>query len=205
MISFLLAGTLLGLSAGFTPGPLLTLVISETLRHDIKAGMKVAMAPALTDAPIIILALFLMTSLNNFHGVLGVISLIGGVVIVYMGYESFRIKGVTVNLNAGKPRSLRKGFMVNALNPSPYLFWFSVGGPTILRAMDQSAFSAVAFVASFYILIIGTKAALAVVVSRSKGFLSSVAYIRIMRVLGLFLFIFAAFLFRDGLRLLGFL
>jgi len=203
MISFLIAGTLLGLSAGFTPGPLLTLVISETLRHDIRAGIKVAMAPVLTDAPIIILALFIMTRLSGFHAVLGVISMIGGAVIVRMGYESFRIKGVQVTLNENKPKSLRKGFVVNALNPHPYLFWFSVGGPTVLKAMEQSAFSAAAFVASFFLLIVGTKIALAFIVGKSKGFLSSAVYIYIMRSLGLLLFIFAAFLFRDGLRLLG--
>jgi threonine/homoserine/homoserine lactone efflux protein len=36
MIEFLSAGMLLGLAAGFAPGPLLVLVISETLKHNIK-------------------------------------------------------------------------------------------------------------------------------------------------------------------------
>ena len=45
MINFLTIGTILGLSAGFAPGPLLALVISETLQHDIKSGVKVALAP----------------------------------------------------------------------------------------------------------------------------------------------------------------
>jgi len=55
MLNFLTIGTLLGLSAGLAPGPLLTLVISETLQHDIKSGVKVALAPFITDLPIIIL------------------------------------------------------------------------------------------------------------------------------------------------------
>ncbi|MBT4876955.1 MAG: LysE family translocator, partial [Desulfobacula sp.] len=45
MIHYLTIGMVLGLSAGLAPGPLLTLVISETLLHDIRAGIKVAMAP----------------------------------------------------------------------------------------------------------------------------------------------------------------
>ncbi len=34
MISIFLTGVLLGLSAGLAPGPLLTLVITETLKHN---------------------------------------------------------------------------------------------------------------------------------------------------------------------------
>jgi threonine/homoserine/homoserine lactone efflux protein len=79
MINYLAMGAVLGLSSGFAPGPLLTLVISETLRHDMKAGVKVALAPMITDLPIIILTLFIFSKLSNFHDILGIISLSGGV------------------------------------------------------------------------------------------------------------------------------
>ena len=78
MIDFLIIGTVLGLSAGFAPGPLLTLVISETLQHDIKAGVKVALAPILTDLPIIILTLLVLSKLSSFHGILGIVTMLGG-------------------------------------------------------------------------------------------------------------------------------
>ena len=73
MLNFLGIGFILGLSAGFAPGPLLTLVISETLQHDIKAGVKVALAPMITDLPIIMLTLFILVKLSGFHRVLGII------------------------------------------------------------------------------------------------------------------------------------
>ena len=62
---FLSAGLLLGLSGGLAPGPLLTLVASETLRHGARAGISVALAPLLTDAPIILATLWLLTRI--FH------------------------------------------------------------------------------------------------------------------------------------------
>ena len=43
----------LGLAAGFAPGPLLVLVISETLQHSTRAGIKVAFAPVITDLAIV--------------------------------------------------------------------------------------------------------------------------------------------------------
>ena len=73
MVNFLAMGSILGLSAGFAPGPLLTLVISETLQHDIRAGVKVALAPIVTDLPIIMLTLFILVKLSGFYKVLGII------------------------------------------------------------------------------------------------------------------------------------
>jgi threonine/homoserine/homoserine lactone efflux protein len=203
MINFLTIGTLLGFSAGFAPGPLLTLVISETLQHDIKSGVKVALAPIITDLPIIVLTLFILTKLSNFHNILGIISLTGGFVILLMGYESIRTKGVELNLKEAKPKSLTKGILVNALNPHPYLFWVSVGAPTMTKAMHQSIIAASAFICSFYVLLVGSKVVLAILVGQSKNFLAGKVYIYIMRFLGLALGVLAFFLFRDGLKLLG--
>ena len=92
MTDFITLGILLGLSAGFAPGPLLALVISETLRHDISAGIRVALSPIFTDLPIIILTIAILSQLSGFHNILGIISLIGGCVILFMGYESMNPK-----------------------------------------------------------------------------------------------------------------
>ena len=69
----------LGLSAGFSPGSLLALLISETLQHGTKAGMKVAIAPIICDLPLIVLTYFILAKLSDFHNILGVISMTGGV------------------------------------------------------------------------------------------------------------------------------
>ena len=202
MIKFLAIGTLLGLSAGFAPGPLLTLVITETLQHDIKSGVKVAIAPIITDLPIIILTLFILAELSNFHSLLGIISLTGGFFILFMGYESMRTKGVELNLQETKPKSLTKGILANALNPHPYLFWFSVGAPTMTKALSLNLFAPLAFICSFYILLVGSKIVLAIIVGKSKSFLGGNVYIYTMRILGVILCVLAFVLFRDGLKLL---
>jgi len=61
MLSSLLAGIVMGLTAGFSPGPLSTLVITQTLRHGLKEGVKVAVAPLMTDLPIIAASLLLLS------------------------------------------------------------------------------------------------------------------------------------------------
>ena len=203
MIHFLAIGTVLGLSAGFAPGPLLTLVISETLQHDIKSGVKVALAPIITDLPIIILTLLILSKLSNFHNILGLISLTGGLFILFMGYKSLRTKGVKINLDEIKPKSLTKGVLANALSPHPYLFWFTVGAPTMTKAMLQNISAPLAFIISFYAFLVGSKIVLAILIGKSKSLLSGNMYIFTMRFLGLVLCVLAIVLFRDGLKLLA--
>lgn len=204
MIGFLTTGTVLGLSAGIAPGPLLALVISETLRHGMKAGIKVALAPIISDLPIVALALYILAKLSAFHIILGTISFLGGFVLLYMGYESLVTKGVDLSFQDLKPESFKKGIIVNVLNPHPYLFWVSIGGPVTMKAWDQSVFAAVAFIGSFYLLLVGSKILLAVLVGRYRSFLTGRFYVYTMRILGLTLLVFALLLFRDGLDLVGF-
>jgi threonine/homoserine/homoserine lactone efflux protein len=70
-IEFLISGVIFGLVAGISPGPLLTLVISETLRHNKRAGIAIAVAPVLTDVPIVISSIFILTKVAGFQLILG--------------------------------------------------------------------------------------------------------------------------------------
>jgi len=203
MTEFFSIGIVLGLSAGFAPGPLLALVISETLQHDIRSGVKVALSPIFTDLPIIIVTLAILSKLSDFHNILGIISLIGGCVILFLGYESMNPESPESEFSDTRPNSLAKGILANALSPHPYLFWFSVGGPIMSRAINLNVKASIAFIGSFYVLLVGSKMLLAVLVGRSKSFLSGTWYIYTMRLLGLALCILALLLFRDGLKLLG--
>tara|TARA_B100000614_G_C14462917_1_gene459183 strand:+ start:76 stop:678 length:603 start_codon:yes stop_codon:yes gene_type:complete len=196
-------GLVLGLSAGLAPGPLLTLVVSETLAHDMRAGIRVALAPLISDLPIVAVTMVVLAGLSQFNTVLGIISLVGGAVILKMGWAGLKTSGVTLDYSDKAPRSLSKGVLVNVLSPHPYLFWISVGGPAVTRAWQISPGAAVGFVFLFYLLLVGSKVMLAVLVGRSRSFLSGRGYIWTMKALGLMLCILALFLVKEGLVLLG--
>ena len=202
MLTFLTAGTVLGFSAGLAPGPLLALVISETLQHDRKAGVKVALAPVITDLPIIFFSLLVLAKLSRFQNILGIISVIGAFFILYLGITNMKIKGVQIDADSTPQKSLQKGILVNTLSPHPYLFWLTVGGPTTIKALDLSLLAASGFVVCFYVMLVGSKILLAMLVSRSRSFLQQNTYILTMRLLGLILILLAGYLFQDGLQLL---
>jgi threonine/homoserine/homoserine lactone efflux protein len=202
-LSSLAAGTVVGLSAGFAPGPLLTLVITQTLRHNIREGIKVSMAPLITDLPIIVASLFVLSRLSHFHRLLGVISFAGGLYVLYLAYESIRSGPVDLETPHEEPRSFRKGALINALNPHPYVFWATVGGPFVLRSRQESLLGPILFVTGFYTCLVGAKVFLAWLVGRSRTLLTGKAYIWTMRVLGCLLASFAVFLLKDALLFLG--
>ena len=205
MISALTTGFLFGLSSGLAPGPLLALVVTQTLKHGAKEGMKVAAVPWLTDLPIILISVFILTRFLIYRSILGGISLIGGLYVLYLAYESLKTKALAISVSERDPRSFRKGWWVNTLSPHPYLFWMTVGAPFVLKLGERGPVSPVMFVLTFYVSLVGSKMLLALLIGKSRSFLTQSTYLWVMRGLGVMLALFAIFLLKDGLALMGIL
>lgn len=204
-LTILLSGVIFGLSAGISPGPLLILVITETLNYSMKEGIKVACAPLITDLPIVLISILIFSRLSHFEPIVGLISLCGAFFIGYLGYESITAKGVPITAGHVKPQSLRKGIVTNFLNPHPYLFWLTIGAPTIMKALNINIFSALLFLVGFYVFVVGSKVVVAATVSKSRFFTESTVYIYTVRILGILLLLFSAKFLLDGLEYLGML
>lgn len=198
MLDYIIPGILIGLSSGIVPGPLMTLVISQTLRHGFKEGAKVAVAPFLTDIPIIVVIIFTLSIFKNIDLFLGIIALLGACFLLYLAYESFTIKGFDVDTKDIRPQSIRKGVVTNLLNSSPYLFYFTVGGVFILKSFNTSILFGVLFILSFLSAMVITKISLSYVVERSRGFFKSSLYLWANRVLGLLLIFYAIKFIQEG-------
>jgi len=202
-MQYLVSGIFLGVAAGVSPGPLLALVITETLMHSRKEGILVAIAPVVTDVPIIAVTMYILSKLSNSDTILAILSLAGAVFIGYIAYESIMTRDVNLGIHQVKPQSIRKGVITNFLSPHPYLFWMTIGAPTVLKAFQVNIASAVSFIAGFYVLLVGSKVLIALLVDRSKNFLKSRTYIYIIRATGIILLCFAVLFLKDGLRMLG--
>ncbi|MBT5834303.1 MAG: LysE family transporter [Deltaproteobacteria bacterium] len=89
-------GLLLGAPSVIATGPMLILIISETLRHGIRAGAKVACTPLLTDVPLVLSSRFIFTQILNMNILLGAISLSGAVFLTYLGSRSIKIANADI-------------------------------------------------------------------------------------------------------------
>lgn len=200
--TYLSIGAMFGLSAGLSPGPMLMLIISQTLQHNKTEGAKIAFAPLITDLPVILITYFLFSQFSKYTTVLGLIALAGGVYVTRMGYLTLRTKALTVETTPIKPDSFKKGIVTSFLNPNPYFFWLTVGTPMVFKAYEVSLMAAVVFLLTFYTLLVGSAISIALVVEHTKTFLKSNAYLWVMRFLGTMLMVFALFFFRDAVKIL---
>ncbi len=201
-LSFAVSGVILGITAGISPGPLIALVISETLKHGKAGGIRVALAPLCTDIPVIIITLYVISKLSNQNILLGLISLSGAAFISYLGYDCVRVKGIDTAAEAEKSGSLIRGIVANALSPHPYLFWITVGAPITLKAYKNGPAAAVLFLGAFYFFLVGSKIIIALLVDKSRNVLQNKIYIWIMRFMGIVLFAFALLFIREGVAFL---
>jgi threonine/homoserine/homoserine lactone efflux protein len=200
-MNYLLLGLTLGLSAGITPGPLLTLVVTASLRRGLVGGLLVALAPFLSDAPIIALSLLLLDRLPPWA--MTAVTVIGGLVVIALGVDALRAaRRAELPSQAagaeGAGNELWKGALVNLLNPHPYLFWATVGGPTLLAGWRESPAYAVAYLVGFYGFLVGSKIMIAWLVASRSQALSPRAYRIILTILGLAMMVLGALLVREA-------
>lgn len=165
MLALLLSGAALGFTAGISPGPLLTLVVAESLRGGWQAGVKVALAPLVTDSVLISLALRVLAPMPDWG--VGAMSLAGGLLLVWMGWATARESRMEQAATAerGAARPLLKGVAVNLLNPHAILFWVTSGGPILKQGYTTLALAGPAlFLLPFFALLVGSKMVIALAV-----------------------------------------
>lgn len=160
---YLLQGLGFGLAAASQPGPFQTYLISQSLTRGWKRTLVAALAPLVSDGPIILLCVLVLSQVPDWFQ--RFLYIAGGLFILYLAYGAFKAwRGFDVN--APRPESkidgLPKAAMVNVLSPGPYMFWTLVTGPVLLRGWREMPAHGVGFLAGFYIAMIGTLLAIIV-------------------------------------------
>jgi len=199
MLEFLAIGIVLGFAAGLAPGPLLALVIGETLSKGTAAGIRVAMAPLISDLPIVLATLFVLKHLADAGFALGIIALAGAVFLLFMSYGYWRATGELSESNRSTQRPLLQGVIANLLNPHPYLFWLTVGGSLLGQALALGPLMPTIFLLAFYCCLVSSKIALAVMLGRTRSFIDPKRVRFGFRVIGSLLFLLALDLLYRGL------
>jgi threonine/homoserine/homoserine lactone efflux protein len=200
VIPLISAAFILGATSGLSPGPLLTLVVAESLRKGFRSGAAVAVAPLITDAPVILLMILLAGILSSEDSVIGGLYLAGACYLAYLSIEQFRFKGSGIDTAADASVSFRKGAIVNLLNPAPYVFWLTIGAPLLARAREVSWMAVIAFLGVFYVFLVGMKLLLAVLIGKNRHLLKGMCYRAVMRAMGVVLLLFAVIFIKNGLE-----
>ena len=205
MVESLLFGIIFGLAAGLSPGPLVTLVVSETLKNGKKKGIEVAISPLISESLIILFVLVILSSVAENYVVIGAISLIGACFLIYLGLSNLTVNVKESRDGLGKSNALLRGIATNLLNPFAYLFWLTIGGPRIIESVRVNISGTILFMLGFYMMLVGSQTAISIVVDKSKTLVRSKYYVYIIRALGIMLIVFALIFVRHALESAGIL
>ncbi len=193
ILTLAVVGVTLGVVEGVKPGPLLTVVIRETLSGGFRAGVRAAAAPLFTDGPMIVASLLAAGWIATQPAVLLLISVLGALFLVKMGVECFSIEPPKVELSdTSTSGSLRRGVLTNLLNPNVYAFWFLIGGPLMASAAVEEPLAPVAYALAFIFTLVMAKVTIAWMFDRSRGQLSVQGYRIALGVCGIAMLGFAA-------------
>jgi threonine/homoserine/homoserine lactone efflux protein len=160
MISYLIFGITYAFAAAVQPGPLQTYIISQTLKRGWRSTLPAAFAPVISDGPILLLVLFLLSTVpDNF---IFILRIGGGLFLLYLGmnaYNSWK-KYATDKIisNESSQQTLIKAVVVNLLNPAPYLGWSLIMGPLFFEGWKIAPINGIALIFSFYMTMIITLA-----------------------------------------------
>ncbi len=162
MFSSLLLGSGLAFAAVLQPGPLQAYFLSSVAQRGWCRTLPAALAPICSDGPIVIIVLFVLTQLPD--AVARLMQAAGGFLLLYFAWSAYREwrRGLAPDREDGKSgsRTLLEAIGINLINPNPWLGWTLVMGPALLAAWQDSPASGIAFLVSFYGVIVGASALL---------------------------------------------
>jgi len=152
MLNYLIYGITFAFAAAVQPGPFQTFIISQTLEKGWRSTIPAAFAPVISDIPILLLILFLLSNVPDQF--IFVLRILGGLFLLYLGLNAyFTWKKFDANKeitdDSGK-KTLFKAVIVNLLNPAPYLGWSLILGPLFLEGWKIMPMYGFSLIAGFY-------------------------------------------------------
>ena len=169
---YLLQGIGYGLAAASQPGPFQTYLISQTLTRGWKRTLPIALAPLVSDGPIILVCLLVLSQvpawLQRF------LYITGGLFILYLAYGTYKswknFDSQTSQPESMGGQSVLRAALMNTLNPNPYIFWTLVTGPILLKGWRETPINGIGFLTGFYVTMISCLAGIILVFGLASRF-----------------------------------
>jgi threonine/homoserine/homoserine lactone efflux protein len=167
---YIVQGIGYGFAAAAQPGPFQTYLISQSLARGWKKTLIAALAPLVSDGPIIALCLFVLSQIPIWFQ--RFLYIAGGLFVLYLAYGAYRAwKKFDPNISSEEStsqQSIFKAAMMNMLSPGPYIFWSLVTGPILLKGWRETPLNGIGLLLGFYVTIILGLSAIIVVFGSAR-------------------------------------
>jgi threonine/homoserine/homoserine lactone efflux protein len=211
LIGIAISAFIIALSGALMPGPLLTVTISESIKRGKWTGIFLIIGHGILELGLILLILAGFGSLFKIDKVVGIISLIGGTILIWMGWDTAtKAKGLSLSYHMEKPSNLSygpilTGILASISNPYWSIWWATIG----IGYMAASLIHGWIGITSFFIGHISADFAWYTLVSFSvtsgKRFISNRIYRAVLITCGVILCLFGIIFLFFGFQKIGFL
>ena len=155
MSYYIIFGITYAFAAAVQPGPFQTYLISQTLNNGWRSTIPAAFAPLLSDIPIFILIMFILSNVPDWFQ--NALQICGGLFLIFLAsnaFKSFRNFDPQESTSVKtKRQTLLQASIVNILNPHPYIGWSLIMGPLFLKGWAENSLNSFALVGSFYTIL----------------------------------------------------
>jgi threonine/homoserine/homoserine lactone efflux protein len=162
---YLLQGIGFGFAAASQPGPLQTYLISQSITRGWKKALPTALAPLVSDGPIILLCVLVLSQVPDWMQ--RFLYIVGGLFVLYLTYGAYKawreFHEFQSQPETPAHQSILKAALTNALSPGAYIFWTLVTGPILVRGWREMPIHGVGFLLGFYATMIASLAAIIIV------------------------------------------
>ena len=172
MLVYVIQGIGYGFAAAVQPGPFQTYIITQALNRGWRRTLPAALAPLVSDGPIIALVLLVLSQVPDW--LQRFLYIASGLFILYLavnaliGWRNFDATSV-MSAEPGQ-QSLFRAAIMNMLSPGPYIYWSLVTGPILLTGWRETPANGIGFLVGFYVAMIVSLGGIILLFAAAKHF-----------------------------------
>ncbi len=152
MLVYVIQGIGYGFAAAVQPGPFQTYITAQTLNNGWRNTLPAAVAPLISDGPIVALVLLVLSQvpewMQQFLYIASGLFILYLAVNAFIGWRNFDPAGAVAI--PSRRQSVFRAAMMNVLSPGPYIYWSLVTGPILLAGWREAPTNGIGFLAGFY-------------------------------------------------------
>jgi threonine/homoserine/homoserine lactone efflux protein len=193
---------MIALSGALMPGPVLTVTISESARRGAVTGPLMMFGHGLLELALVLALLAGLAPFLTRDDVFVSVSLLGGVVLLWMAISMFRaLPSLDVSFKEkekGSRNLVFAGIVLSLANPYWLIWWATIGIGYIVYAMKYGPLGVMAFFAGHISADVLWYSFISFGVAKGKRFFSTSFYRRLIGSCALFLLCFSGYFFYSG-------
>lgn len=193
IILFTATSFIVGLSGAMVPGPMLTVTISDSLKKGFTAGPKIVFGHIITEFSLIILIFAGLDWLIGSNTAIFIIGAIGGIIMVFMGFQMTRSSNSIEDLHTTGETSndygpILNGILTSISNPYFFIWWATIGWAFMLKGIELAGILGVmGFLVGHWFSDLGWFSTVSFFTTKGSNIMNDNHYKIIMNVSGFFL------------------